>query len=158
MLQKNNNAHTVMRCALGVKPVGLRIWRKWRCLDRKPTQPKVKSVFEVFVELAVLGGPPIKCNKSRRNYSTFSFIILRAKRLHCRHPVHLMVYPTVIYLITYQENRRKKYEILPADKTVGTKPGTKGGLECRPPLFVHGFCATVLSARKISYFLRRFSW
>ena len=34
---------------------------------------------------------------------------------------------TLIYQITYPENRRKKYEMLPADRTVGTKPGTEGG-------------------------------
>ena len=38
----------------------------------------------------------------------------------------------ITYLITYSENRRKKYEILPADRTVAQKPCTKGGRRDTP--------------------------
>ena len=48
---------------------------------------------------------------------------------------------TAIYLITYQENRRKKYEILPADRTVAQKPCTKGGDATLQSPFCAGFRA-----------------
>ena len=47
----------------------------------------------------------------------------------------------VIYLITYQENRRKKYEILPADRTVAQEPCTKGGDATLQSPFCAGFRA-----------------
>ena len=61
----------------------------------------------------------------------------------------------LVNCINCLEHRRTKYELLPADRTVGPKPGTKGGPSRRAPPFVHGFCATVLPAGKVSCILQK---